>query len=150
MRENDQIHAQLVSHMEQALKACLMLQDFSEEKMSTFSDGSDQEIIQLIQDRERIINILISLEYKIDLILDAVDEYAYGDDLPSEIDQIRQAIRKVLSGVTELDMKAMHLVGGRVQKYKDETLKARNLKHLSAYIKNVPGNKPHGGYNGRN
>jgi hypothetical protein len=33
-----------------------------------------------------------------------------------------------------MDVKAMRLVGGRVQKYKDETLKARGRKHLSAYI----------------
>lgn len=135
MRGRLQIHTQLLSLMREALNTCMLLQRFSKENISVFSGEDDEKIVKVIKERESIINILINLEYKIDLILDDVDEYACGNDLPAEIDEIRQTIRPVLSTVIELDLRAMQLLSGKMQKYKDETLKVRNKKHLSAYIK---------------
>jgi hypothetical protein len=85
MKQDDEVYVRLLSYMEEALKVCRQLQAFSEEKMAVFADGEDQEIIELIQSREGIINTLVSLEYKIDLILDEADEYGYGDGLPPKL-----------------------------------------------------------------
>lgn len=146
MGDHEQIHSELLSLMEEAKSVCIMLQNYSEEKLNAFSDEDDLKIVDAIKKRELIINKLIDLEYRIDLILDENEEYAYGNSLPPEIEEIRQSIRKVLNVITDIDLKAMQLVSSKMQKYKDETLKARNKKNLSAYIKNSFGVSPPSNY----
>lgn len=146
MQEHEHTHAQLLSLMEEALRVCMVLQSFTEKKTDIFSGDDDKKIFKVIEDRELIINSLINLEYKIDLILDEVDEYAYGCALPPDIDGVRLAVRKVLGTVIDMDLKAMRLLGSKIQNYKDQTLKARNRKHISAYIKTGLGVSPYSSY----
>jgi len=134
MGSYEDVHAQLLSLMEEALEVCIALQNFSKQKFPFSSDDDDHIIIEAIEDRESIINVLINLEYRIDLILDEVDEYDSGDALPVEVEKVRQTILTVLSSVSAMDTKAMTLVSSKMQSYRDETLTARNKKHISAYI----------------
>lgn len=135
MRNPGQDHSRLLGLMEETLLICSELEQFTRESFPLLQDEDDQKLIWVIQEREKYINALIQLEYKIDLLFDEVDAYEYGDCLPPEADRLRRSCRTVLHSISELDMKAMKLVSTRLQSYRDETIKARNRKHLSAYIK---------------
>jgi hypothetical protein len=121
--------------MEEALKACIMLQNYSDENFEVFLEGDDDQIVEIINNRERFIESLVNLEYKIDIILDEVDDYGSGETLPTDVDEIRRSIRSVLSEISVKDMEIMKLISGKMQMYKIETLKARNKKSLSAYMR---------------
>lgn len=62
-------------------------------------------------------------------------DYEYAGELTCKIEGLRQTARSVLSEIADIDIKAMSLLSEKMQKYKDEILKIRNKKNLSAYIK---------------
>lgn len=121
--------------MNEALRVCEQLLHFSEEARAVFLGEDERAILRAIEARETIIDRLIGLEYRIDLVLDANDEYACGGALPEEAESARLKARDILGAVMGMDVRAMRHVRLRMQKDKDETLKARNKKHLSAYIR---------------
>ena len=89
-----------------------------------------------------MIEALIDIEYRTDAILNEVKEYDSGKTLPPDIDDIRKSIRSILSEITKRDIEIMKLVAGKMQKYKTETLKARNKKNLSAYMRTAFSDEP--------
>ena len=62
-----------------------------------------------------------------------MDEYGSGESLPPDVDEIRGSIRTVLGDISAKDMEIMKIISGRMQLY--ETLKARNKKNISAYMR---------------
>lgn len=128
-------HADLYDLMDQALEICVSLQTYSDENFNVFLSDDDAKITEVINVREKMIERLIGIEYKTDIILDAVEEYDYGQTLPQDVDRIRESIRTVLSDLTAKDLEIMKLISSRMQIYKIETLKARNKRNLSAYMK---------------
>jgi len=134
---SEQSQAQLLSYMNEVLNVCVMLKEYTEHNQNIFSGNDDNAILKIIKNRELYIDKLVSLEYKIDMIFEEVDEYEYGNALPHDSELVFNRIRNLLKNIMDMDMKAMASVGLKMQKYKDETLKARNKKHLSAYIKNT-------------
>lgn len=130
-------HTQLLALMSEALGTCILLRDFTVERYKIFLSDDDNDILDTVSKREQIVEKLISLEYQIDVILDEVAEYDNGRSLPDDVDDIRQSIRTILNEVSKKDLDLMNLISRRMQKYKDETLKARNKKNLSAYMKNA-------------
>lgn len=141
-----QVHTQLVLYMREALNVCIKLQAFTKQNQDAFQGEDDQMIIQVIAKREIIIDQLVKLEYKIDLILDQVDDYCNGNALPHDVEALRNRIVEISSDILSMDMKAAKYISMKVQKYKDETLKARNKKNLSAYIKTNLMSKSFGSY----
>lgn len=130
-------HDEMRSLMEEAYRQCVKLQNYSDENFQVFLSDNDDAMIDVINSREKIIESLINIEYQIDMILEEVDEYGLGGSLPPDIDEIRSSIRTVLSSVSGKDMEMMKIISGRMQMYKIETLKARNKKNLSAYMRTV-------------
>ncbi len=135
-------HAELRDLMGQALDTCVLLQDYSENNFDVFLSDDDAKITEVINNREKLIEKLISIEYKTDIILDEVEEYDFGQSLPQDVDEIRETIRKVLGDVSVKDLEIMKLISSRMQMYKIETLKARNKKSLSAYMKTAFSDEP--------
>ena len=135
MREPGQDHSRLLGLMEETLRICSDLEQFTRENFSLLQGEDDKSIIRMIREREVYISALIQMEYRIDLLFDEVDAYEYGDCLPPEADRLRQSVRTTLHTVSELDLEVMKLISSRLQEYRDATIKARNRKHLSAYIR---------------
>lgn len=135
-------HAELRALMDQALETCVLLHNYSDENFDVFISDDDAKITEVINNREKIIEILIGIEYKTDIILDEVDEYGYGQSLPQDVDEIRASVRAVLSDISVKDMEIMKRVSGRMQMYKIETLKARNKRNLSAYMRTAFSDEP--------
>jgi hypothetical protein len=125
--------------MEETLRVCIRLRTFSEDNFDVFLCDDDARILAVINKRESFIESLISLEYRIDGILNDVEEYGYGETLPPEADEIRQSIRSVLDEISARDIEIMKLIGGKMQRYRTETLKARNKKSLAAYLSAAQG-----------
>ncbi len=128
-------HAELRTLMDQALDVCMILQNYTEENFDAFLSDDDARITEIISTREKMIETLIGIEYKADTIFEEEDEYCYGEALPNDIDEIRQSVRTVLGDISAKDMEIMTIISSKMQLYKIETLKARNKKSLSAYIK---------------
>lgn len=137
-----QRHSELRDLMEQALSTCIALQNYSDENFNVFLSEDDAEIAEVINNREKMIETLISIEYRTDMILDEVDDYEYGEALPADVDDIRQSVRRILNEISGKDMEIMKLISGRMQMYKIETLKARNKKNLSAYMRSTFSDEP--------
>lgn len=135
MTSFDSVDSKLRLYMGEALKTCVMLLNHTEKYFCSFSSADDEKIIETINEREQIINILINIENKVDFILDENINFAFGENLPADIDDIRKTIRSILLTVSNRDMEAMNLISSKMVYYRDETIKARNRKHLSAYIR---------------
>jgi len=133
MAESMEREPRLVSLFADALRASEKLLSFSQQKHSVFTSADDDAITEALKEREGYINALTSLENDIDLVLDE-DDPSYSS-LPPEAEKIRSSIRSVLCKVTELDTEAINTLSGNLQKYKDYTIRARNKKHISAYIR---------------
>lgn len=135
-------HNELRALMDQALHTCAALQNYTNESFDTFLGEDDDQIAEVISNREKIIETLVSIEYKTDIILEDAEEYGYGESLPPDIDEIRQSVRAILGDISVKDMEIMKLIGNKMQKYKIETLKARNKKSLSTYMKTAFSDEP--------
>lgn len=142
MSDNSSKHAELLTLMDQALEICGLLQNYTEENFDVFLSDDDVKITEVINTREKMIERLIGIEYSTDVILDEVDEYYNGQSLPQDVDEIRESIRTVLSDVSVRDMEIMKLVSSRMQMYKIETLKARNKRNISAYMRTAFSDEP--------
>lgn len=127
--------SELRALMDQALQICVALQNYSNESFDSLLSGNDEKINEVISNREKMIEALIGIEYRTDNIRNEAKEYDLGDSLPADIDDIRRSVRKILDEVSARDMEIMKLIAGKMQKYKIETLKARNKKSLSAYMR---------------
>lgn len=135
-------HSELRTLMAQALEICAALLTYSNENFDVFLSEDDEKITDVINSREKMIETLIGIEYRTDIILDEVEEYGYGQSLPDDVDVLRQSVRAILSDISAKDMEIMKIIGGRMQMYKNETLKARNKKNLSAYMRTAFSNEP--------
>ncbi|NLA86363.1 MAG: hypothetical protein GX847_03580 [Clostridiales bacterium] len=135
-------HSELRTLMELALQTCIALQNYSDENFNVLLKEDDEKIAEVIDNREKIIEALIDIEYKIDIILDEVEEYDYGNSLPPDVDELRRSARSVLNEISERDMEVMKHIGSKMQKYKNETLKARNKKNLTAYMRTAFSDEP--------
>jgi hypothetical protein len=142
MSGNSSKQIELRALMEQALATCVELQKYSDDHFEVFLSGDDAKITEVIDNREKMIETLIGIEYKTDIILDDVEEYDYGEALPPDVDELREAVRTVLCDVSAKDMEIMKIISGRMQMYKIETLKARNKKNLSAYMRTTFSDEP--------
>jgi hypothetical protein len=128
-------HVKLRTLMATALETCLQLKALTEDSHQVFLGDDDEKILNVLDRREEIIQRLIGIEKQIDLIFNEAAEYDGGRRLPEDVDQLRQSARRVLDDISTGDMEIMKLVSSRMQAYKTETLKARNRKNISAYIR---------------
>ncbi len=135
-------HSELRTLMDLALQTCIALKNYSDENFNTLLKEDDEKLTEVINNREEIIEALIDLEYKIDIILDEVEEYDYGNSLPPDVDELRMSARSVLNDISEKDMEVMKHIGSKMQMYKNETLKARNKKNLTAYMRTAFSDEP--------
>ncbi|MPM15990.1 hypothetical protein SDC9_62364 [bioreactor metagenome] len=140
----DQAAAELRPLMEEALTRCLSLRQFSEASIRIFTEGSDEDILEFLAQRDAIIADLAALESRFDTMLEDLGEKR---DLPQDVARLRGKVRAVLAEVGELDLRAMELLRTRMQEYKDATLKARSREHISAYIESGHGTSLGGQYN---
>lgn len=134
MYETKGLNTKLLSLMKEALSVCTMLYDYSFEKMNHLDLLSDEEVLQTIQEREPFLNQLINLEYQIYDILDASDIELNNIKLPDDVENVRQTVRQVLNEIDKIDDQAINCLSDKIQIYKNDALKARNKKNLSAYI----------------
>jgi hypothetical protein len=135
MNTGADIHSQLRALMTEALETCQKLRNYTDDNFNVFLGDDDQKILDTINEREHIIDRLMRIESQIDLILDEVREYAKGNALPEDIDEIRRSARIVLGDIKAKDMEIMKIISSKMQTLKTETLKVRNKKKLSAYMK---------------
>lgn len=135
MSDKAQLHRYLLLLMEQALDVCTALRDYSNENFEVFCSDNDELIIEVINKREKMIETLITIENKTDQIFEVMEEFDNGASLSEDIEAVRQKVKNILSDVSTKDIEIMKNISSRMQLYKNETLKARNKKKLSAYMK---------------
>lgn len=128
--------------MDRALQTCIALKNYTNENFDAFFSEDDEKINEIITNREKMIEALIGIEYKLDTILNEGKEYVSGEPLPADIDDIRRSVRTILSEISMRDMEIMKLIAGKMQRYKTETLKARNKRSLSAYMRTAFSDEP--------
>lgn len=128
---------QLSLLMEEVIKLCNELYDYTNTGLRDFVGEDDTEIAEIINSRKKYVDSISELECRIDLLLENEGEAIslHADELPYDIEEFRKKARAILRKVSELDMNAMKQISSKMQKYKDETLKLRNKKNLSAYIR---------------
>lgn len=142
MSGNGAKHRDLRTLMDQALQTCVALQNYSDACFDTFLSEDDAKITEIINNREKLIEKLIGIEYKTGILLDELDARDNTKSLPADVDEIRRSVRAILNEVSVKDMEMMKLIGSKMQKYKVETLKARNKKNLSAYMRTAFSDEP--------
>ncbi len=120
----------LLPLLSEALRLCRLLLAFSEEQLTDLDTREDEAILSAIEGRAAILSGLMELEEEIKPLLDRTGQAAP----PPEADRIRREIRSVLRRVSDIDARAMGAVSGKMRAYREETLKARSRKHLSAYM----------------
>lgn len=135
MAKREQADAELLSMFKEAHCICCELYELTLKNISKLPCSTDDDIIQFIYDREAIINKLVVIENNIYLILDNAEEYDGGHRLPPEVEAERVRTRQLIGAITELDQQVIEVVSSKVQLYKEKTLKTRNSKHISAYLK---------------
>lgn len=135
MSSNSPKHTELRGLMGQALEASVLLQKYTDENFDVFFSDDDARINNVIDNRDRFIQALISIEAQTDAIFAEAAEYACGKALPNDVDEMRRSIRAVLSEISLKDIEIMKRISSRMQLYKTQTLKARNQKNISAYMR---------------
>jgi hypothetical protein len=135
-------HDRLQSLMAEALETCQLLQVFSDDNFQVFFSDDDDKILDVIARREEIIEKLLGIENNVDLLLEEAGEYKNGRALPEDIEEIRRSVRQVLNDVSARDIEIMKIISSKMHVYKTETLKARNKKNISAYMKASFGSQP--------
>jgi hypothetical protein len=94
-----------------------------------FAGGDEDRITEAIRCREPLVNALIDMENRRDMLIGG------AASLPPEAEKLRGEVRTVLDEVAAMDSMAMDLLREKMQGYRDETLKLRNRKNLSAYMR---------------
>lgn len=133
MSKNDEAYGRLLSLLRETLAVSERLKRFTRQRQDVLSGGDEKKILETLREREKIIDELTNPEYEIERLLDTL-----GLDLgslPPEAEALRLAIRSELSAVTETDVSAINVMRGHLQEYKDLTIRLRNKKHVSAYLK---------------
>ncbi|NCB50670.1 MAG: hypothetical protein EOM54_02135 [Clostridia bacterium] len=133
MDEYEENCRRLLSLLEETLAVSEELLRFTREKHSAFAGGDEKEMAETLREREKNISALINMECKIDLVLEQAGLHI--GSLPHEAEALRQSIRSSLDSVTEIDIGSINLISGQLQEYRDLTIKARNKKKISAYMK---------------
>ena len=123
---------ELMARLAEAHQACTRLQRFTDEHYGVFQSDDDGKILEVIDSREALIASLSDIEAQVETILDA--EYRGGKALPPDAEALRLSIRTLLSDISAKDLEIMKLLSGRMQTYRNETLKARSRKNLFAYM----------------
>jgi len=122
--------------MEEALKTCNQLYGYTAANFSVFSGSDEKKILEVIDNRRKIVETLLELEKEIDGLLPEKKDAVFAHEgLPAGVEDFRKSARSVLDKVSNLDLKAMNLLSQKMQRYKEETLKLRNKKNISAYIR---------------
>ncbi len=93
-----------------------------------FLSEDDAKIAEIINNREKMIETLVGIEYRTDLILDEVDEYESGEALPPDVDELRQSVRTILSDISVKDMEIMKLISGRIADVQDRNTQSEKQK----------------------
>jgi hypothetical protein len=133
MEYYEQKYHELMSLMTKDLKISADLLNISKELIIILQSDDDQKLSAAIQEREQYIHALVIFEHGINLITDEIGKY--GKALPPEVPEMSRLIRHGLDEVSKLDEESMYLVCNKMQKYKNEAIKARNKKHISAYLR---------------
>lgn len=134
--------ARLSSLLEKAYKICVELRDYTRDNFYVFEGDDDDKILVFVQEREKHLKRLTEIEYEIDLIFEKAEDYSSGAELPAEIEEIRHSIRAVLNETESFNVEAIKRVSSKMQKYKMETMKVRNKKHLSSYFQSEDSTQP--------
>lgn len=131
-----QLVQELSSLMDETIKACYELYDYSYAAYKNFSTEEDNAIAEIISKREKYVDAIGELESKIECLIQNNGDFMLNCSiqLPYDYSEFRKKARSILRSVTELDMDSMQMMGTKMQKYKEETLKIRNKKNISAYI----------------
>lgn len=127
----------LRSLMTEALKLCEQLRDYSNDNFGVIMHDDDEKLLEVLDGRETMIDALAAIENRIDDILEDASNEGGSTALPPDAEALRRSLRAVLDDITAQDMEIMKLVGGKMQKYKVETLKARSRQSFAAYIRSV-------------
>jgi hypothetical protein len=125
------------SLMQEALHLCILLQNYTDENFHVLMSDDDEKIIEIIDKRAEFIDSLADIDSRIDALLDDPEEDSRGESLPPDAEDIRRSVRAVLSDISAKDMELMMIISGRMQTYRNETLKARSKQSLSAYIRSA-------------
>lgn len=133
MEGYDEALLRLLSLLAEALETSRELLDYTRQKYDVLYSGNNGQLTEALGEREKFISALTNLECRTDLVLEELGMRL--GDLPQEAERLRQAIRSTLGAVTEMDVKLISAMSAHLQEYKDLTIKARNKKHISAYLK---------------
>lgn len=128
-------HVELCTLMDQALETCIKLQGYTAENFDVFRGDDDAKIAEVIDYREKLVEALTNIEYKADLIMNDNRTYNSEESIPQDVEERRRSVRAVLRDVLQKDMEIMKIISRRMQIYKVETLRARNKKNISAYMR---------------
>lgn len=127
-------HSTLRRLLRDAFDTCVLLKNYTDEHFSCLCEEDDEEIIEVIENREIIIEKLMDIEHQIDVLLDEAGTADSGLSLPNDIEELQLTIRKMLSEISARDLEFMTIISSKMQEYRNETLKARNKKSLTAYM----------------
>ncbi|MGE4354795.1 MAG: hypothetical protein AB7D36_12015 [Oscillospiraceae bacterium] len=143
MNNHDEEYLRLLSLYKEALRSSYSLLSFTQQKYDILAVSDEIALSAVLKDREELIGSLIDLENQIDRLTETLG--LQNDSLTGEIKSLQASVRSVLDRVSEMDVKAINLLRKKLQTYKNLTMRARNKKNLSAYIKMdlVPQNETH-------
>ncbi|HBR08672.1 MAG TPA: hypothetical protein DD735_07240 [Clostridiales bacterium] len=133
MPDNRSSPGELIAALKEMLKAGGALFRFTRDQYGVLTGDDESGIMEALGEREQIIAVLMNLDNKIDSLLEEAG--LRRDALPPDAEALRLDIRSALGAVTEIDIAVITHISGRLQKYKDLTIKARNQRHISAYLK---------------
>jgi hypothetical protein len=120
--------------LEDALTQCTRLQQYTDDNYDIFSGSEAAKIVEALDNREKIIDCLVTIEYTMDQLYDEAPQFEKGRRLPPDLEALRMTVRAKLAVISAKDMEIAALISGKMQKYKNLTLKARNMKNLTAYM----------------
>ena len=137
MSADDDRLSEQTSLLTEAFRLCILLQNYTEENFDVFTSDNDENIIEVIDKREELIGALADIDCKLDGDLSGASEYARGKSLPPDLEKLRCSISAVLNAISVRDMQIIKIISGRMQTYRNETLKARSKQNLSAYMRSA-------------
>jgi hypothetical protein len=135
MSEYQETYSRLMSLLQETLEASEKLKAFTRQNQDVLSGSDEKKIIEVLRHREKMLGDLINLEYGIERTLDALGLAV--DSLPPDAEKLRSAIRATLDAVTETDVVSINCIRSHLQEYRDLTIRLRNKKHVSAYLKSA-------------
>jgi len=126
-------YAELSDVTKEALNACEQLVSYTNENFYCLEEKDCDKIKEIIEGRDPLIANLMDIESKIDLLY---EKYGANDEkYAEEIDALKKSVRAVLDRISQLDLKAMSILGSKMQEYKDKVISVQNKKSISSYLK---------------